>query len=244
MPELVFHIDEEILARFPDVAVGGLLVDDLHRVADRLGDAVPRLMEDALTVLRRRGLTLQNLVESPLIRDWRMAIAAGGLKAATFKGSAEQVGRRLLKDGRIGTPLPAVSAYCAISAQHLAPLGGYDLARLPGREVALRFARPGLDRYRPLSGKAADLPITGRVVIYGCDDEVLCYSWNVRDSASTCLGPATTSAAFFGEAVTPGQRVAMRAALGDLADLLRCLGARVGDTAIAAARHPRFYLTV
>jgi DNA/RNA-binding domain of Phe-tRNA-synthetase-like protein len=87
------------------------------------------------------------------------------------------------------------------------------------------------------------MPITDRVVVYGCGDEVICYAFNFRDSARTCLTAETQTAAFFGEAVTAEQREAMRVALDDLADFLRVRGACAGDVRLADATNPGFLLT-
>jgi DNA/RNA-binding domain of Phe-tRNA-synthetase-like protein len=182
MPTITLQIDEAILGPFPDVAVGGLLVDGLDHAAEDVAATVPSLVEGASEALAAQGLSAQDLANDPRIRGWRTAISACGLRPSSFRGSAEQIGRRLLRADPIHTRLPIVDAYCAISARHLVSLGGYDLARLPGPVIALRPGRPSLDRFAPIGGRAEDMPITRRVVVYGCADEVLCYAFNVRDS--------------------------------------------------------------
>jgi lysyl-tRNA synthetase class 2 len=236
MTDLEFAIAPEVSDRFSEVSVGMFAVD-LN--ADQLGAAqTTALVRDAHDALRIRLATNDGLTRDPRIADWRAIIGRGGIKPSTFRSSVEQLGRRILKDPGFATPLPIVTAYCAISARHLAPLGGYDLARLPSSSITLRLWQPG-DTYDPLGGNPVDLPTTSDLVVYGCGPTVMCYAWNVRDSRVTCLVPGTQRAVFFGEAATLRQRDACRAALTELAAWLGAQGARVGAIGFASAEAPR-----
>ena len=185
--------------------------------------------------LEGRGLRVETIAADPLIADWRAAIAACGLKPSTFKSSPEQLARRVLKSGPLRTPLPLVDLYCDVATRHLAPLGGYDVERLPGRAVEVRLAVPGADRFLPIGGKEGDMPITPDVVVYASRDTILCWAYNCRDSRETCLTEETEVGVFFGEAVTARQHEPVRAALADLAARLDGAGAAVGPVVFADA---------
>lgn len=233
---LEFEIDRRVAEVFPEVAVGGFLAGDLDAVDwDDAAGAFTATAEE----LEAQGVTLQNLTEDPRVAGWRDAIGRCGLKPSTFKSSPEQLARRVLKGQDVSTPLPLVDAYCAVSVRHLAPMGAYDLARLPQPRVTLRHGRPEEDRFLPLGGRPEDMPVTDAVVVYGCGDEVICWAFNHRDSRVTCLTPDTPVAAFFTEAVSGAQRAASEAALAEMARRLEEAGARVGAIRFADAAEPQ-----
>jgi DNA/RNA-binding domain of Phe-tRNA-synthetase-like protein len=230
MDALPFQIHDAILKRHPEILVGGFLVEDLHVAAAAAGRDLDELFQGAVSTLTAAGINLDNLTSEPRIAAWRSAIAASGLRPSRYRSSAEQLARRLLKDGAVRTPLPIVSLYCALSAKHLSPLGAYDLDRMPPAELTLRLGRPETDAFLPLGGDPADMPVTEQVVVYTAGDRVLCWAYNVRDSRETCLTADTERAVFFGEAVDECQHEALRGVLGELSARLTTLGAKAGET--------------
>ena len=135
------------------------------------------------------------------------------------------------------TGLPLVDLYCEVATRHLAPLGGYDVDRLPAEDIELRLARPDGDSFAPLGG--GDMPLADRVAVYASGSTVLCWAYNCRDSRDTCLTEDTDTGLFLGEAVTARQHRALRAALDDLAGRLSAAGAEVGEVVYADAERPR-----
>ena len=222
----------DIAGRHPDILVGGFLASGLRAAS------VPPLPDDTEQALVNQDVTLALLADHPLVKAWREAIAACGLKPSTYKSSPEQLARRTLKSGPVRTGLPLVDLYCEVATRHLAPLGGYDVDRLPppAEPVELRLARPGSDRFDPLGG--GDMPITEKVAVYAAGSTVLCWAYNCRDSRETCLTADTDTGLFLGEAVTGRQQEALRAALEDLHGRLSGAGARVGAVAYADAGRP------
>ena len=195
----------------------------------------PPLPDDTAQALVSQDVTIELVADHPLIRDWRTAIAACGLKPSTWKSSPEQLARRTLKSGPVQTGLALVDLYCEVATRHLAPLGGYDVDRLPGEPIVLRMARPD-DRFVPLGG--GDIPLTDKVAVYAAGSTVLCWAYNCRDSRETCLTEDTDTGLFRGEAVTARQHDALRTALSDLAGRLSAAGAEVGPVVFADAEHP------
>ena len=238
-------IDPRVLARHPGLAVGGFAAGGLRAAAAALDEArLEALWAGARVTLAAEEVRLEGVAEVPVVREWRQAFAAEGLKPSTYRSSVEALVRRVLKEGQVATPLPVVTAYCAASVRHLAPLGAYDVERLPGREMALREVRPGADRFQPLGGRAEDFPLREGVVAYACGGELLCWSFNHRDSRATCLQAHTEHAVFFGEALAPAPRAALERALEELRALLRSLGATTGRVAFADGGKPELVLPV
>ncbi|MEZ6035883.1 MAG: phenylalanine--tRNA ligase beta subunit-related protein [Planctomycetota bacterium] len=235
------HIDDALVARHPEICVGGFVVRNLDVAAAGLPDTCT-LVDSAQAELVQQGIKLANLAADPRIAGWRKAIQECGLKAKSYKSSPEQLARRVLQGKGIVTPLPVVDAYCAVSTRNLVPLGGYDRDRLPEAMLRLRLGNPGRDRFTPLGGNPADMPITDDVAVYAAGDEVLCWAFNFRDSANTCLTKDTRTAVFLGEATTMVQQTSLRAALVELAELLAGAGAVVGDPALADGKAPELTL--
>jgi DNA/RNA-binding domain of Phe-tRNA-synthetase-like protein len=191
MAALDLLLDAALLARFPSCRVGGFLVRKLGAAAGRLAGMD---LDGARAALEAAGITAEGLSAEPRIREWRRAFSECGLKPSAFKSSPEQLASRLLKGKGISTPLPVVNAYCAVSVRHLAPMGAYDLARLPEPSVILRTARNGEDVFQPLGGRPEDMPLSERVAVYASGSEVICWAFNHRDSARTCLQEETDEA--------------------------------------------------
>ena len=231
MPSRTVLIAGDIVGRHPEILGGGLLAAGLRGVTP------PPLPEDTAQALVGQDVTIELVADHPLVKDWRSAIAACGLKPSTYKSSPEQLARRTLKSGPVHTGLPLVDLYCEVATRHLAPLGGYDVDRLPPEDVELRLARPGTDAFVPLGG--GDMPLTDKVAVYASGSTVLCWAYNCRDSRETCLTEDTDTGLFLGEAVTARQHGALRAALEDLAERLSAAGAEVGGIAYADAERQR-----
>ena len=216
--------------------VGGVLASGLQAAAGVLADQPPPW--DTRQELIDRGVRLDAIAAEPLVADWRAAIAACGLKPSTYKSSPEQLARRVLKSGPLETGLALVDAYCDVATRHLAPLGGYDVARLPGGDVRLRLADPDADEFHPLGGRDGEMPLGKDVAVYAIGSTVICWAYNCRDSRDTCLAEDTDEGLFVGEAVTARQHGALRSALSDLVARLGGAGAAVGSVVYASAGSP------
>lgn len=227
MTEIRIEIDPAVLERFPGCRVGGFLARGLRA-------AVEGLKPRAVQAL---GVSLEDLSEEPRIREWRKAYQQIGLKPSTYKSSAEQLARRLLKGSWISTPLPLVNLYSAVSVKHLTPMGAYDVERLPDPSVVLRFPREG-DVFHPLGGRPEDMPLRPAVAVYASGFEVTCWAFNHRDSVKTCLRADTDLGLFMAETVAPIQYESLDAAFSELARDLREAGADVGETAYVNLSEP------
>ena len=235
MTEIRIAIDPAVLERFPDCRVGGFLARGLRSAAGKLKLEGAETLAAPLTV---QGVSVESLSEEPRIREWRKAYQQIGVKPSTYKSSAEQLARRLLKGSWISTPLPLVNLYSAVSVKHLTPMGAYDVERLPDPSVVLRFPREG-DVFHPLGGRPEDMPLRPAVAVYASGSEITCWAFNHRDSATTSLLAETDLGFFMAEAVAGVQYASLEAAFAELARDLREAGADVGETVYADASGSR-----
>lgn len=240
MGSIMLDISIGVAEKFPEIVVGGFIVHKLDEASARLPGSVA-LAEMTARALNEAGLTTESLLEEPRIAAWRSAFAACSLKPSKFRSSVEALARRSLK-GNMVEVSPVVDVYCATSTKFLAPLGGYDLDRLPGRDVSVRFARPASDRFDPLGGSADDMPLSSSVVVYACGDEVLCWGFNHRDSKTTCLTPGSRSAVFFSEGISPVHQESLTGALEELRTTLELAGALCGGIMYATPETPQVEL--
>lgn len=236
--DIRIEIGPAILERFPECRVGGFLACGLHSAIRRLRLEGAGTLAAPLTV---QGVSIEELSEEPRIREWRRAFQQIGLKPSTWKSSPEQLARRLLKGSWISTPLPLVNLYSAVSVKHLTPMGAYDVARLPAPSVTLRLPREG-DVFHPLGGRPEDMPLRPQVAVYASGSEVICWAFNHRDSATTCLRTETDLGLFMAEAVANIQHDSLEIALSELARDLREAGADVGEPALVHAKSPSMNL--
>jgi DNA/RNA-binding domain of Phe-tRNA-synthetase-like protein len=226
LKQIKIEIAPDIRDRFPGIRCGGFRASGLN-VIDAHAVCLPgAAIRDALT---SDGFSIETVTRDSRIAAWRSAIQACGLKAAKIRGSAEQLVRRTLRGDSIGGPA-LVQMYCGVSAKTVAPLGGYDVDRLPSSTIQLRFAQP-TDIFEPIGGDVAAMPLSPTIPVYAASDQVLCWMFNVRDARATALSDSTTEGLFLTEALTPLQAISSTEALTTLRALLETAGAAVSRIA-------------
>jgi DNA/RNA-binding domain of Phe-tRNA-synthetase-like protein len=231
-------IHPAIFERFPGVAVHAFRV---ARAADAAACIeASRFLGDAVDKVRRDNYDLAKLADSPVVRSWRDAYGISGLQPSKFRSSIESLLRRALKDGgSLETGIPTVDIYNSCSLMHLAPLGAYDIARLPSPEIILRPVNADTDSFLPLGGESKDFPLRPTLVVYASGANVLCYGFNCRDSQLTALRPESQVAIFCSESTSPTQRAAAEQALTHLHDLLSSARARPASIMTIDFNHPK-----
>jgi DNA/RNA-binding domain of Phe-tRNA-synthetase-like protein len=239
VPIATLRIAGSLLAQFPDLSVGGFAIRGLDAAAGTLSDdVIHKLWMSARVALDTAGTRVEDLGHTPGIAEWRAAFATCRLKPSTFRSSVEALTRRVLKDGKISTPLRVVDAYCAVSVQRCVPLGSYDVDRLPSSALELRHINPAQDKFEPLGGVSTQFPMLSSVAAYTSGSTVLCWGFNHRDSRATCVQPSTRTAIFFGEALNADGRVRLEAALDALAGLFSAHGAHPGPAVFGDQKTP------
>jgi len=86
-----------------------------------------------------------------------------------------------------------VDAYNYISIKHGIPMGGYDIAKLPHKELSLQYAVQGGVKFEPmgLAGQLEKLKDTAEICYY-CGDIPVCRYWNHKDSEITKIDENTS----------------------------------------------------
>ena len=219
------EISDEIRSRFPSIAAGGFIATGLQ---DLEGVGLPD-ENQVRAQLEKEGLAIETITADPRIAAWRDAIRDSGLKASKVRGSAEQLVRRILRGGELSAP-PLVRLYCLVSARFVAPMGAYDLDRLPATTIHLREPEPG-DSFDPLGASPDEMPLTPDVPVYAIGSIIVCWMFNVRDAKSTALVETSDRAVFMAEALNEPQLEAARSALEELRSILDHAGAVTGDIA-------------
>jgi DNA/RNA-binding domain of Phe-tRNA-synthetase-like protein len=237
---LDFSIAPEVAQRFPGVEV--------HAVRARgFRAAVPKLdheaaVRKAVARIGTLGIDREKVAEFPLVAIWRQAYAALKVRPSAFRASIEALLRRAVAGHDLALPIPAVNLYNAVSLDALAPIGAYDVAKLPDMPIQLRLADPAADRFMPLGGKTADFPLNPDLVVYASGSTILCWGFNCRDNVETALDAESDDIVFFSEAVDAAGGEQARRAVADIRDRLVEVGVRCSAPVLANAVGPSFRL--
>lgn len=203
---------------------------------DQLAGMVDQLSAQLPIVVERINAT-DPITQLDDIAVWRQAYGAMSVKPSKFHSSIEALLRRVKKGDDIATGLPVVDVYNLISVIHGTPMGAYDRTKLSGDEMVLRLANPDVDRFDPLGGRAESYPLNEDLVVHAMEAEVLCWGFNSRDSAISCVGDDSQSIIFMSETCSAITADRPSAGLQDLANHLDGLGVQVSAVAVADAEN-------
>lgn len=211
--------DDEIFEMFPEASFHAVALDTLKTPPE---ETIADWKRRAAESVAASGIKPELLVEHPAIKEWRNAFSKFGLKPSKFRSSIEQLYKRALKGDLLETRLPLVNLYCYLSVLHLIPAGGYDLDKIEGDAITVRPAIEG-EQFRAIGERDA-LPCQPGAVCYADAGGVICYGWNWRDAARTCLDERTTRAIFFADSAADASRRRAERAIADLAAALNANG--------------------
>lgn len=237
---LDFSITPEVAQRFPGVEVHAVRAEGFRAAAPKLDHEAA--VRAAVARIATLGIDRAKLAEFPPIAVWRQAYAALKVRPSAFRASIEALLRRALVGHDLALPIPAVNLYNAVSLDGLAPIGAYDMAKLPGAPMRLRLADPAADRFTPLGGKAGDFPLNPDLVVYASGNTVLCWGFNHRDNVETALDAESDDIVFFSEAVdTAGAEHALKA-VADIRARLVAVGVACSEPVKANSERRSFRL--
>lgn len=91
--------------------------------------------------------------------------------------------------------------------------------KIEGNGISVRFANEG-EKFQAIGERNA-LSCQPGVICYVDANGVICYGWNYRDAARTCLNERTRRAIFFADSATAATR---RQAENAIRDLSKALG--------------------
>lgn len=228
MPSL--SISDDAFSRFPTLRIVTLDVYDLPQMVDR-SRITPS--PDCLSHLKSRPVA-----DLPEVNDWRKAYQAMGLKASKFQSSIEALVRRAIRPNEAWkTGIAAVDLYNAISIQYIAPLGAYDLDKLGSRVINVRPLNIENDQFNAIGGGKSFL-LDQNIIGYACDEQVICWALNHRDSVDFQLADATSRAAFISEAISDIQYQASKSAIVSLMNAAAAAGVDYGIPMLHDAESP------
>ena len=230
MPTFQYHAD--IIARFPDVTGGVILAEDLTNgpTPDDLSQAY----------LAEQRATLARIGETPLSRiatlaAWRSTFRAFGVNPTKYRSAAEALLRRLTKKGDIPGINTLVDLCNLVSIRYALPVAAFDTHALQG-PVTVHFADRS-ERYTPLGANEVEHPEPGEVVFSDETKLVIARRWCWRQSDESAARAGTIAAIITAEAVHPGGRADIEAALRDLLELLDTyVGGRCTHGVLSAER--------
>jgi lysyl-tRNA synthetase class 2 len=213
-------LSDHFLEKFPEAAIYGAVFENVNLLTPESAAWKERAARSVL----KSGIKPELLAEHPKIKVWRDAYLRFGLKPGKFRSSIEQLYKRALKGDILETRLPLVNLYCWVSLINMIPAGGYDLSKIEG-DITIRLSVEG-DEFQAI-GERESLRCKPDVVSYADAAGVICYGWNYRDAARTCLQEKTERAVFFVDSVNDSTRQSAEYAMADLSAALRNAGCKI-----------------
>ncbi len=189
---MLVSIENEILEKYPGAEIGYLTA----RISVKKTDPfVENLKQELSKHLQDQGINATTFVTHPGISLWRKIYEEDfHVKAKTYRSSIEALLRRVVTGKDIWNICNVVDLYNCCSILSLLPMGGYDLTKVSG-DIKIRYAKES-EPFRSLGSKETIAAQTNHVV-YADDKNVICWLWNHKDSAETCIGENSEHVLFF-----------------------------------------------
>jgi DNA/RNA-binding domain of Phe-tRNA-synthetase-like protein len=231
-----FAYDPEIATRFPSVA-GGVI----HAVGVSNGPSPAELTgafeEEQAKVRARIGET--PLSELPTLAAWRRAFRAFGVDPTAYRSAAEALLRRLTKQGSIPSINALVDIGNLVAIRYGLPVAMFDQRPVTGG-TTVRIAA-GTERFTDLGSGATESPDAGEVIFIDDAGLVSARRWCWRQSAESAAGATTTEVLVTVEGHHDGAADGVRAAVGDLEELIRAYARPQAMTSgVVTAASPAF----
>jgi DNA/RNA-binding domain of Phe-tRNA-synthetase-like protein len=210
-----FQYHPDILARYPNIVGGVLLVEGLKN-----GPTPEELkglyFAEQEAVKARIGST--PLSELPTLAAWRGAFRQFGVNPTKYRSAIEALLRRLTKKGDIPNINAVVDICNLVSIRYALPVAAFDTRALTG-PITVQFA-DGTENFTPLFQTEAEHPEPDEVIFADEAKLVVARRWCWRQSDESATQPDTQNAVFTIESQHPGGEPDIEAALNDLQELL------------------------
>jgi DNA/RNA-binding domain of Phe-tRNA-synthetase-like protein len=230
---IVFQYDPAILARFPTIACGVILAQNMAN--GPTPDSLQTMYQaEQQATLQRIGAT--PLSQIPSLSAWRSAFRGFDVDPTQYRGAAEALLRRMTKKGDIPSINLLVDLGNLVSIRYALPVAVFDTRTLQG-SVTVHFA-DGSERYTTLGESGIDHPLPGEVVFSDESNMVIARRWCWRQSEQSAATAETRSAIITVEAHHTGGHRDIEAALNDLLALLQEYTGGNFISAVLDAEHP------
>jgi DNA/RNA-binding domain of Phe-tRNA-synthetase-like protein len=232
---LAFQYHPEIVARFPNICGGVILVPKIA-----VQPSPPELQEIFFSEQQavKEHIGAIPLSEIASVAAWRGAFRSFGVDPTAYRSACEALLRRLTKKGDIPSINTLVDICNLVSIRYALPVAAFNVQALQG-PITVRFAQ-GSERYTPLDGNTIENPLSGEVIF--CDDcgLVVARRWCWKQSLESATGFDTQQAVLTVEAQHPGGRGDIQAAIDDLELLLGKYSSGRFISGIVDASQPSF----
>ncbi len=227
-------VQEEIFEKYPEAKIGYLVAQVSVKRSDPL---VEKLKQGLKKHLEGQGINATNFVAHPNISLWREIYEEDfHVKAKTYRSSIEALLKRVVTDKEIWNICNIVDLYNCCSILSMLPMGGYDLEKMYG-DIRIRFGKEG-ESFLGL-GERQKTDVRSNHVIYADDQRVICWLWNHKDSAETCIDENSQRVIFFIDAFHRDQ---VQAALQLLEENLKKIGCTPLESGILSRHCPQMTL--
>ncbi|MFC2049310.1 B3/4 domain-containing protein [Chlamydiota bacterium] len=221
---MLFSIDDKIFENYPQTEIGYLVAQVCVRKSDPFVENLKCSLQEHLL---NQGINPTNFVAHPSLAIWRKIYEENfGVKPKTYRSSIESLIRRVVTGKGIWNICNIVDLYNCCSILSLLPMGGYDLNKIVG-DVKIRYAEEG-ETFLGL-GEKEKIQTLPNHIVYSDDQRILCWLWNHKDSAETCIDEDSKSVVFFIDAF---EHNSVLSALKLLAENLRLIQSTILEAGI------------
>ncbi len=233
---MLINIEREVIEKYPEIEIGYLVA----RVSVKKSDPFVESLKECLGKhLQEQGINATNFVAHPSISLWRKIYEENfQVKAKTYRSSIEALLRRVVTGKEIWNICNVVDLYNCCSILSLLPMGGYDLKKVSG-DVMIRYAKEG-ESFLSL-GEREKVAARSNHVVYADDERIICWLWNHKDSAETCIDENSEHVLFF---IDSFEHDRVQVALKQLAENLAKIQCLPLETGILNRNSPQTRLNI
>jgi len=210
-----FCYSPEIIARYPDVVGGVIVLRDVHNKPSP-PEFTAIYEAEQKTIKERIGGDSLSTIDS--IAAWRRAFREFGVEPTQYRCSAESLLRRLTKKGDIPSINLLVDIGNLVSIRHALPIAVMNTRAVQG-EITVKFA-DGSERYTELNDTEVKHPEVGEVVFTDDTGLVLARRWCWRQSDHSATREDSKSVLVTIEAQHHGSRSLVEEAQADFLELV------------------------
>jgi len=215
---MLIRIEEKVLEKYPEAEIGYLVAQGSVRKSDPF---VENLKESLSEKMIERGINATNFVTHPNISIWRKIYEEDfQVKAKTYRSSVEALLRRVVTGKKIWSINNIVDLCNCCSLFTLFPMGVYDLKKVSGN-IRISFGQEG-ETFLGI-GEREKVDVKDQHVIYADESRVLCWLWNHKDAAATCIDDETKEVVFFIDSAQPSESNTLQEALDQLSHYLESI---------------------